>query len=151
MSSTARAAGIVPLTPEAAMRLWTDTSRWATFVEGFARTLEQSPEWPDEGARTVWESTPGGRGRVTERVTGHSPGRFSTQVFEEALNGSQTVLFGEHADGTMVEIELTYELNKYGPLRAVADAIFIRRAQRDSLRRTLGRFAVEAEEEAGLR
>jgi hypothetical protein len=33
----------------------------------------------------------------------------------------------------------------------VADAIFIRRALRDSLRRTLFRFAVEAEEEAGLR
>jgi Polyketide cyclase / dehydrase and lipid transport len=146
----ARAAEVVPLTPEAALRLWTDTSRWSTFVEGFARTLEVSPGWPDEGSKTVWESTPGGRGRVTERVTGHAPGRFATQVFEEALNGSQTVLVGEHADGTLVEIELDYELSKYGPLRAVADAIFIRRALRDALRRTLRRFAVEAEEEAGL-
>jgi hypothetical protein len=151
VTSTARAAGIVPLAPEAAMRLWTDTSRWATFVEGFAQILERSPDWPEEGARAVWESTPGGRGRVTERVTGNSPGRFSTQVYEEALQGNQTVLFGEDADGTMVEVELSYELAKWGPLRAVADAIFIRRAQRDSLRRTLGRFAVEAEEEAGLR
>jgi hypothetical protein len=151
VTSTARAAEIVPLAPEAAVRLWTDTSRWATFVEGFARTLEQSPDWPENGAKTVWESIPGGRGRVTERVTGNAPGRFATQVFEEALHGSQTVLFGEHADGTLVEIELTYELAKYGPLRAVADAIFIRRALRDALRRTLGRFAVEAEEEAGLR
>jgi hypothetical protein len=33
----------------------------------------------------------------------------------------------------------------------VADALFIRRALRDALRRTVGRFAVEAEEEAGLR
>ena len=36
----------------------------------------------------------------------------------------------------------------FGP---VADVIFIRRALRDSLRRTLARFAVEAEDEAGLR
>ena len=48
-------------------------------------------------------------------------------------------------------VELDYELTKYGPLRAVADVIFIGRALRDSLRRTLGRFAVEAEDEAGLR
>jgi hypothetical protein len=33
----------------------------------------------------------------------------------------------------------------------VADALFIRRALRDALRRTLFRFTVEAEEEAGLR
>ena len=34
---------------------------------------------------------------------------------------------------------------------AVTDMLFIRRALRDSLERTLRRFAVEAEEEAGLR
>jgi hypothetical protein len=46
---------------------------------------------------------------------------------------------------------LEYQLTKYGPLSAVADAVFIRRAIRDSLRRTMFRFSVEAEEEAGLR
>jgi hypothetical protein len=151
MAGTARAAEVVTLTPEGALTLWADTSRWATFVEGFARTLEVSPDWPAKGARLVWESRPDGRGRVTEKVTEHGPGRFTTQVFEEALTGRQTVTASEHADGTLVEIELEYELAKYGPLRAVADAIFIRRALRDSLRRTLRRFAVEAEEEAGLR
>jgi Polyketide cyclase / dehydrase and lipid transport len=147
----ARATQVVPLAPEAALRLWTDTSRWATFVEGFGSTREVSSDWPDEGGKVVWESSPGGRGIVTERVTSHGPGRFDTQVFEEALVGTQTVLAGEHADGSLIEIELSYELTKYGPLRAVADALFIRRALRDSLARTLRRFAVEAEEELGLR
>ena len=55
------------LTPEAALRLWTDVDRWGSFVEGFARTLELSPEWPAAGSRVVWESTPAGRGRVTEK------------------------------------------------------------------------------------
>ncbi len=45
---------------------------------------------------------------------------------------------------------LDYELAKYGPLAGIADAIFIRRALRDALRRTLYRFVVEAEDEAGL-
>jgi hypothetical protein len=142
----------VVLTPEAALRLWTDTDRWATFVEGFARTLERSPEWPGAGSRVVWESTPAGRGRVTEKVMeGEGPDRFVTAVFEERLNGTQTFRVVESEAGSRAELSLDYQLTRYGPLSGVADAIFIRRAIRESLRRTLVRFAVEAEEEAGLR
>jgi len=50
-----------------------------------------------------------------------------------------------------VELSLDYELTRYGPLSGMADALFIRRALRDSLKRTLYRFSVEAEDEAGLR
>jgi polyketide cyclase/dehydrase/lipid transport protein len=140
------------LTPEAALRLWTDLDRWPTFVEGFARVLERSPEWPAAGARVVWESKPSGRGRVTEKVIeGEAPDRFVTRVFEERLNGTQTFRVVESEAGSRAELILDYSLTKYGPLSAVADAIFIRRAIRDSLRRTLYRFSVEAEEEAGLR
>jgi hypothetical protein len=140
------------LTPEAALRLWTDVDRWPTFVEGFARVLERSPEWPAAGARVVWESKPSGRGRVTEKVIeGEGPDRFATMVFEERLNGTQIFRVVESEAGSRAELILEYSLTKYGPLSAVADAIFIRRAIRDSLRRTLYRFSVEAEEEAGLR
>lgn len=140
------------LTPEAALRLWTDVDRWSTFVEGFGRTLERSPEWPSAGARVVWESKPSGRGRVTEKVMeGEGPDRFTTMVFEERLAGTQTFRVVESEAGSRAELALEYRLSKYGPLSVVADAIFIRRAIRDSLRRTLYRFAVEAEEEAGLR
>jgi hypothetical protein len=140
------------LTPEAALRLWTDVDRWSTFVEGFGRTLERGAEWPAAGARVVWESTPSGRGRVTEKVMeGEGPDRFATMVFEERLNGTQTFRVVESEAGSRAELSLEYRLTKYGPLSAVADAIFIRRAIRDSLRRTLYRFSVEAEEEAGLR
>jgi hypothetical protein len=140
------------LTPEAALRLWTDVDRWATFVEGFGQTLERSPEWPAAGSRVVWESTPAGRGRVTEKVMeGEGPDRFATMVFEERLNGTQTFRVVESEAGSRAELSLEYQLTKYGPLSAVADVLFIRRAIRDSLRRTLFRFSVEAEEEAGLR
>jgi Polyketide cyclase / dehydrase and lipid transport len=149
---TARAQADVVLTPEAALRLWTDVDRWSTFVEGFARTLERSSEWPAPGARVVWESTPSGRGRVTEKVTEDvGADRFATMVFEERLVGTQTFRVVESEAGARAELSLEYRLTKYGPLSAVADAIFIRRAIRDSLRRTLSRFSVEAEEEAGLR
>jgi hypothetical protein len=148
----ARAQTDLVLTPEAALRLWTDVDRWASFVEGFARALELSPEWPAAGARVIWESTPAGRGRVTEKgVEGARPDRFVTTVFEERLHGTQTFRVVESEGGSRAELALEYTLTKYGPLSAVADAIFIRRAIRDSLRRTMFRFAVEAEEEAGLR
>jgi hypothetical protein len=149
---TARAQADLVLTPEAALRLWTDVDRWPSFVEGFARPVDRSPEWPHAGARLVWESSPAGRGRVTEKVMeAEGPDRFVTQVFEERLHGVQTFRVVESEGGSRAELALEYELTKYGPLSAVADVIFIRRAIRDSLRRTLSRFAVEAEEEAGLR
>jgi hypothetical protein len=149
---TARAERDVVLTPEAALRLWTDVDRWPSFVEGFSRYLERSPEWPAPGAGVVWESTPAGRGRVTEKVVeSGAPDRFATQVFEDRLHGTQTFRVVESEGGSRAELSLEYELTKYGPLSAAADALFIRRAIRDMLRRTLFRFSVEAEEEAGLR
>jgi hypothetical protein len=56
-----------------------------------------------------------------------------------------------HTLGAEVELSLEYTLTKYGPFSKIADAIFIRRALRDALIRTVNRFAVEAEDEAGLR
>jgi Polyketide cyclase / dehydrase and lipid transport len=149
---TARAEGEVALTPEAALRLWTDVRRWPAFVEGFARVVEQDPEWPAAGARVVWDSVPAGRGRVTEKVTDEvGSDRFATIVFEDRLAGKQTFRAAESEGGSRVEVSLEYTLTKYGPLGALADVIFIRRALRDALRRTIFRFSVEAEEEAGLR
>jgi hypothetical protein len=148
---TASAAAEVPLAPEAALRLWTDVSRWPSFIEGFARVVELDPGWPAEGSRAIWESVPAGRGRVTEKVTDSTPGGFSTMVFEDRLTGRQTFRAIESEGGARVELSLEYTLTSYGPLGAVADVIFIRRALRDSLRRTIARFDVEAQDEAGLR
>jgi polyketide cyclase/dehydrase/lipid transport protein len=151
VSRTAQAAAIIGLAPEGALALWTNVDRWATFVEGFARAEERSPDWPAEGSKLVWQSTAGGRGRVTEKVLENSPRHFTTQVYEDAFQGRQTLTLSEDADGTRAELSLDYELTRGGPLRVLADVLFIRRALRDALRRTLRRFAVEAEEEAALR
>ena len=151
MSRTARAAALVRLESGAARELWTDLRRWPTFIEGFAHVVEVSPEWPAPGANVVWRSGPGGRGTVTERVLESPPEEFRTQVYEEALSGEQSVTFQPHEEGSRVELRLSYELSSGGPVRALADVLFIRRALRDALRRTLGRFGVEAEEEAALR
>jgi Polyketide cyclase / dehydrase and lipid transport len=139
------------LPPAEALELWSDVERWPSFVEGFARRVELTEAWPEPGGRVVWESTPDGRGRVTERVTENAPDRFATQVFDKALVGNQTLRALPANGGSEVELSLEYDLTGYGPLRGIADALFIRRALRDSLKRTLYRFSVEADDEAGLR
>jgi uncharacterized membrane protein len=140
------------LDPGAAFELWTNLRRWPSFVDGFGHVERVDESWPAAGAKLVWRSRPAGRGIVTERVVESSPGeRLVTQVLEERMTGTQSVRFKASEDsGTEVDIELRYELTSGGPLRGVTDFLFIRRAERDSLRRTLRRFAVEAAEEAGM-
>ena len=145
------AAAEVPLDPAAALALWADVRRWPSFVDGFARIEELSPSWPERGSRVVWESRPGGRGRVTEKVVEQGVRRFSTRVYEARLAGVQTAEVAAAGPGALVELRLDYELVRGGWLGAALDLLFIRRALRDALTRTLRRFAVEAEEEAGLR
>ena len=152
MARSARAERTLPLMPEAALALWADTGRWPTFVEGFGRVIERSGDWPHEGSKIVWESTPEGRGRVTERVVRREGGAFVTEVFDDSIHGTQSLRAIEDAEGgSHAQLALDYELARGGPFAGLTDAFFIRRALRDSLARTLRRFAVEAEEEAGQR
>jgi len=153
MSRVARVTGSVPIRPEAAVDLWSDVRRWPSFVEGFARVLEQTGEWPAQGAKVVWESGPGGRGRVTEKATERSPRSLAARVAEERLIGVQSfsATEGEGGEGSVVELALDYELTSGSALKGIADALFVRRAVRDALGRTLRRYAVEAQEDAGLR
>ena len=152
MSRSVRAAAVVPLQPSEARALWTDTARWGTFVEGFGHVADSRGDWPGRGAQVVWMSTPGGRGRVTEKVVDDSEFRFATRISEEAMQGEQSAEFAPAEEGgTRVDLRIDYELTSRGPFQVVSDALFIRRALRDSLGRTLRRYVVEAREEAELR
>jgi hypothetical protein len=142
---------IAELPPLVAQQLWSDTARWPTFVDGFARIVEVDPAWPEPGSKVIWESGPAGRGRVTERIRDLTAGeRIVSQVFENQLTGTQRVTFEPHDEGSLVIAELEYELQKGGPLRPLTDVLFIRRALSDMLARTLRRFSTEAAEQANL-
>jgi len=152
MTRSARATEQVPLAPEAAVALWRDVGRWPSFVEGLARVVSSTPEWPATGARVVWESGTGGRGKVSEKVIEGDAHAFATRIVEERLFGTQTFRAEPAGDGgSRVEVSLDYELTSESPLRGLTDVLFIRRALRDSLARTLRRYAIEADEDAGLR
>ncbi|MDQ3608603.1 MAG: SRPBCC family protein [Actinomycetota bacterium] len=123
--------------------LWYDLARWAAFVEGFAAVESVEHGWPREGGVLTWRSIPAGRGRVTERVTRHEVrGGQMSEVADDQLTGTQTVSFRPVDEGCEIELMLDYRL-KAGPLMAVLDLLFIRRAVRASLRRTLAAFARE--------
>lgn len=132
--------------------LWYDTDRWPTFVEGFHHVERLRGEWPAEGSVLTWESTPHGRGRVVERVQAYEPGGGqAVAVEEERLYGTQRVDFQAAEEGAVrVSLELDYKLASRNPLTPLIDALFIRRALRDSMRRTLVRFARERAAEAEL-
>jgi hypothetical protein len=131
--------------------LWYDTSRWASFIDGFGNVVKLEGDWPLEGSRIVWNSTPRGRGRVVERVVGHTPGEGQTVAVEDPkLRGTQRIQFEALADGTAVALVLEYELKEATPLTPIVDVLFIRRAQRDALRRTLMRLGRELHADAEL-
>ena len=128
-----------------AERLWYDLTRWPSFVEGFAHVTKREGDWPRPGSRIVWNSVPAGRGLVSERVTAYEVRVAQTvDVEDPRLTGSQTISFAAAGDGRCrVALELDYRLKQGGPFAGVVDALFVRRALRDALRRTLSRFARE--------
>ena len=126
-----------------AERLWYDTSRWASFVDGFGHLREADPRWPEAGD-VLWDSKPGGRGRVLERVTGHRAGDGQDlEIDDERMTGTQTVRFAGVGDERVrVVLELRWRLKRTDVFAPVVD-LFVRRAMRESLNRTLQRFAIE--------
>lgn len=132
-----------------AEELWYDTRRWPTFVDGLKHVAAVEGDWPRAGARVVWDSHPKGRGRVVERVVAHAAREGQTlEVEDDKVRGIQRVSFAPHEGGVAVELELDYELKERRGVVPVVDLLFIRRPQRESLERTLRRFAVELRDQA---
>ena len=139
-----RAAQTVPGLASEAEELWYDPRRWPAWIDGFGAVVSIEGEWPAAGARAVWDSRPGGRGRVAERVTAYEArGGQTLEVEDEKLLGTQRVAFEPGPDGVQVVLELEYELKGGNAFTPLTDVLFVRRALRDSLRRSLLRFARE--------
>jgi Polyketide cyclase / dehydrase and lipid transport len=139
-----RAVQRVPGLASDAEELWYDPQRWPAWVDGFGHVVKLQSEWPEVGARAVWESRPGGRGRVVERVTAYEARTGQTLAVEdEQLRGTQRVAFEPGADEVEVALELEYELKGANVFTPITDALFIRRALRESLTRSLLQFARE--------
>jgi hypothetical protein len=141
---TVRAAVTVPGRVAEAEELWYDPHRWAAWIDGFGHVAKLEGEWPHEGARLLWDSRPNGRGRVDERVTGYEARAGQTlEVEDQRLAGTQRVSFDPDGEQVRVSLTLEYRLKDRSPITPLLDILFIRRAVRDSLRRTVDRFGHE--------
>jgi hypothetical protein len=148
-----RASVVVPGLASEAEELWYDTTRWPSFIDGLHHLARLEGDWPRAGARVLWDSQRGGRGRVQERVTSYVAREGQTlEVEDEKLRGTQSVSFTPLEGGVTVALELRYTLKEQRPGMALVDLLFIRRPQRESLERTLRRFRTEvaAEREGSL-
>jgi hypothetical protein len=126
--------------------LWWDTARWAAFVEGFGHVVRATDGWPEAGGRLVWDSRPGGVGRVVEQVLSRGGHDADVAVEDAHLQGTRRVRFAAVDGGqtTMVSLELDYAPKAGRP--PLADLLIGRRRLRGALDRTLTRFGNEASE-----
>ena len=132
---------VVPGRVVEAEELWYDPHRWAAWIDGFGHVNKLEGEWPHVGARLLWDSRPQGRGRVSERVAAYEPRSGQTLDVEDSrLFGTQIVAFEPEGDQVRVNLTLEYRLKSANP---IVDLLFIRRALRDSLQRTVDRFGHE--------
>jgi hypothetical protein len=146
-----RAVVTVPGLASEAEALWYDPQRWPAWVDGFGHLSKLEGAWPAQGARVVWDSRPGGRGRVVERVTAYEARSGQTLAVEdEKVNGMQNVVFEPGPDGVEIALELDYEIKNANVFTPLTDALFIRRAMRESLQRSLNRFARELQGDRDL-
>ncbi len=129
-----------------AEQLWYDGNSWPRFIDGLRSILSVAGEPPLVGSVIVWQSTPAGRGEVAETVIDYEPGvGQQLEVEDRAISGHQRVRFIAGEGKLAVQLELDYRLKSSNPFRAVTDWLFIRRAQRESLQRTLTAFRLELE------
>ena len=124
-----------------AEELWYDPHRWAAWIDGFGHVAKLEGEWPQVGARLLWDSR---RGRVQEQVTEYEARTGQTlDVEDQRLTGTQSVRFAPDGDTTIVSLTLEYRLKNRTIISPIMDLLFIRRALRDSVRRTVTRFGHE--------
>ena len=134
------------LSVASAEALWYDRERWPLFIDGFRSVVRVAGEPPLVGSSVIWQSTPAGRGEVRETVIKYEPGVGQELAVEDsAIAGTQRVQFAEANGHLLVQLELDYQLKGSNPFRAVTDWLFIRRAQAESLQRTLTAFRLELE------
>ena len=144
----ARASISVPGRAAEAEALWYDPHRWQAWVDGFGHIVSLDGEWPQPGAELVWQSPPGGRGRVTERVVAYEMRLGQTVEVEDAtMTGRQSVRFEPGPDSVEVTLSLEYRIKDRTPLTPAVDLLFVRRAMSDALRRTVTRFSNERKAE----
>ena len=123
-----------------------DDARWASWVDGFAR-VESSDGYPERGGTLNWQSTPAGRGLVTEKVIDHEPRTVHRVSFDDPESeGELEATFEIQGDRVRVAQTMSYKIKHPGFFGPATDIFFVRRQVVGSLERSLARLKHETEE-----
>jgi hypothetical protein len=141
VSRPVKASIVVPGRAVEAEQLWYDPTRWPSWIDGFGKVVRLDDEWPQAGAKLLWDAPPGTRGRVVERVTRYEPRLGQTLSFEDAAwTGVRRVTFEPGLEETRITLEVEPEPKQRTP---PARRWWFRRRLAESLERTLMRFSYE--------
>jgi hypothetical protein len=132
----------LPGAPQAIRDLWFDARRRPSFIHDWGGVVKQEG-WPATGGILIWETRPGGDGWTREKRSSDD----TVVVESEVLYGEKRVTFDGTDGDVVMEVTFTYKAKERTP---TWDFLFIRRGQRNALRRTLDRFAIECAAEAEL-
>jgi hypothetical protein len=122
-------------------QLWYDAARWPSWIDGFGKLVSLTDEWPQSGAKLVWDAPPNTRGRIVEKVTHYEPRLGHALTFEDAKwTGVRRVTFEPGLEETTITLEVEPQAKMRTP---PAQVWLFRRGLRESLRRTLARFSYE--------
>ena len=132
--------------------LWYDHTRWSSFVDGFGHVHRIDDAWPGAGAEVIWDSPPGGRGRVREQVERYEPrvGPDAERRGRPAPRDAARRVRARPRTAAASALELEYAIKDRNLFTPLVDLVFVRRALGESLRRTLRRFATELAAEREL-
>lgn len=130
--------------------LYFEPKSWPGWVDGF-RAVVSAQGYPEARGTLRWRSTPSGRGEVTERVLEHAPRtRHRISFVDEHSEGELLTTFGIEGEKVKVTQECEYKLHRAGAFGPLTDRFFVRPQIRRSLKRSLERLKLDAEELASL-
>jgi hypothetical protein len=101
-----QAVGVIEAPGVEVEQLWFDSSRWASWLEGFSHLVTLDDGWPVDGRR-VYD---GARGRVLEKILRYTAGSgYSATVEDSRMSGVITVTFETDNVRTRITVELDVE------------------------------------------
>jgi hypothetical protein len=120
-----------------AEQLWYDSSRWASWLDGFSHLVTLDDGWPVDGRR-VYD---GPRGRVLEKILRSTAGSgYSATIEDSRMTGVVNVRFETDNVRTRITVELDVEpKEKLAP----GQRWWLRRKLREEWQRSLRRLGYE--------
>jgi|SRR5436190_4786057 len=129
----------IKASPEEAMALLSDASRWPDWYPGMTEIHVAGP-FPEKGGKATFKIKSAGISmQITETVLDYQPGKLQLLQMEGMLSGQARWELTPEGDGTALTTTFDYVLRR-GVFGRVADALLVKRMNAKSLEEALHNF-----------